>query len=617
MARLEVRRRCAWYVLHAFEYCKDSDDSSEIEQMFAQVENNSKLFSDGNNALPPTDAEIRNLDFSLPGSQKDFQRFLLKLQCEKCKLSSIFMKELLKKAAVIVKQQPNINEIELNASQSVSVCGDLHGNLLALLHFFEQNGMPSETNLVIFNGDFVDRGYKSVEVLSVILAALLAFPNSVFLNRGNHEDINMNKQYGFSKELDYKFPNEDKQLLELCSEVFRNLPVACIINDAILVCHGGVSSTTSIEHIKRVDRSKFVSVLSPKFDGADAVSVSDWEQLLNLIWSDPQQKLGCRPNVFRGGGCYFGPNVTEAFLQKTNLKMIIRSHECFPEGWQLTHSGSVLTVFTALDYFGNHTNDGAFVQISAVSESSAAGREPGDGENREQEDDSSDDEENKAVSLQRIFAANVSLIPEVKIIQRIQSSASQNESRDPLRTVNAAFLKLWRHVLRCKKCIMETFNKYDHFSTGELTVNEWCMALSEATGLQLPWRFLRHFLVRMGSSPTNVVYESMFEGEAIVHQALKNDPALARDIFNNQGSLQAMVKVIDAKGRGKVNLLLIHKSLKSSEMNSKVQRLIKIFDRLIPLLDKQTACSFDLGEFLSSFRFVEIRKRERRRTSDI
>lgn len=44
----------------------------------------------------------------------------------------------------------------------------------------------------MFNGDFVDRGKKSVEVVILLLAYLLLYPDYMHLNRGNHEDHIMN-----------------------------------------------------------------------------------------------------------------------------------------------------------------------------------------------------------------------------------------------------------------------------------------------------------------------------------------------------------------------------------------------------------------------------------------
>jgi len=58
----------------------------------------------------------------------------------------------------------------------------------------------------VFNGDFVDRGKRGLEVLLLLLSLYLAFPNAVFLNRGNHEDSVMNARYGFIREVESKYP---------------------------------------------------------------------------------------------------------------------------------------------------------------------------------------------------------------------------------------------------------------------------------------------------------------------------------------------------------------------------------------------------------------------------
>jgi serine/threonine-protein phosphatase with EF-hand domain len=64
-------------------------------------------------------------------------------------------------------------------------------------------------------------------------------------------------------------------------------------------------------------------------------------QVFDVLWSDPQPGDGCIPNTLRGAGTYFGPDVTEKFLQKYKLLYLIRSHECKPEGYEITHSSKV------------------------------------------------------------------------------------------------------------------------------------------------------------------------------------------------------------------------------------------------------------------------------------
>lgn len=50
---------------------------------------------------------------------------------------------------------------------------------------------------------------------------------------------------------------------------------------------------------------------------------------------------GCRINTVRGGGCYFGPDVTEKILEKHNLQFLIRSHECKQDGYEFCHNRKV------------------------------------------------------------------------------------------------------------------------------------------------------------------------------------------------------------------------------------------------------------------------------------
>lgn len=74
-----------------------------------------------------------------------------------------------------------------------------------MLNIFAVNGYPSDVNPYLFNGDFVDRGSFSVEIMVTLLAWSSYSNKCIYMSRGNHEAKNMNKLYGFEGEVLHKY----------------------------------------------------------------------------------------------------------------------------------------------------------------------------------------------------------------------------------------------------------------------------------------------------------------------------------------------------------------------------------------------------------------------------
>lgn len=78
------------------------------------------------------------------------------------------------------------------------------------------------------------------------------------------------------------------------------------------------------------------------------------KKVFDILWSDPQHNEGCKSNSVRGAGTYFGPDVTEKFLEKHKLSFLIRSHECKHDGYEIAHAGKVRTS-TSTNNIKNHS----------------------------------------------------------------------------------------------------------------------------------------------------------------------------------------------------------------------------------------------------------------------
>lgn len=241
-------------------------------------------------------------------------------------------------------------EIALSGKK-VTVVGDTHGQFFDLLNLFSKFGHVSDDHVYLFNGDFVDRGSWSCEVALYLYVLKIIYPQSIFINRGNHETNDMNKTYGFTDECEAKY---SKKVFEAFAESFGALPLATLINGSYLVMHGGLFSDdkVTLDDIRKINRFPLSGLSQPAREGL----------AMELLWTDPQPENGRSPSK-RGLGIQFGPDITERFCVANKIRKVLRSHEVRMDGVEVEHNGRLITVFSAPNYCDATGNMGGVVHI--------------------------------------------------------------------------------------------------------------------------------------------------------------------------------------------------------------------------------------------------------------
>jgi serine/threonine protein phosphatase 1 len=151
--------------------------------------------------------------------------------------------------------------------ERIFVIGDIHGcysELKSMLEYLSRKLDLSDKDLVVFLGDYIDRGPDSRGVLDALVDFKTRFPNCIFL-KGNHEDMLLDF-LGFGGNLGHAFlynggletiqsygisvfspPNEMMRLLpEDHFSFFNSLESVVTVRDYYLV-HAGLNPSMSLE----------------------------------------------------------------------------------------------------------------------------------------------------------------------------------------------------------------------------------------------------------------------------------------------------------------------------------------------------------------------------------
>ncbi|KAI0192149.1 serine/threonine-protein phosphatase 2B catalytic subunit [Astrocystis sublimbata] len=260
---------------------------------------------------------------------------------------------IIKTGTELLRQEPNLLEMDA----PITVCGDVHGQYYDLMKLFEVGGDPAETRY-LFLGDYVDRGYFSIECVLYLWCLKIHYPQTLWLLRGNHECRHLTDYFTFKLECRHKY---SEAIYDACMESFCSLPLAAVMNKQFLCIHGGLSPELhTLDDLRNVDRFR-----EPPTQGL----------MCDILWADPLEDFGQEKtneffmhNHVRGCSYFFSYHAACNFLEKNNLLSIIRAHEAQDAGYRMyrktrtTGFPSVMTIFSAPNYLDVYNNKAAVLK---------------------------------------------------------------------------------------------------------------------------------------------------------------------------------------------------------------------------------------------------------------
>ncbi|KAG9311859.1 Metallo-dependent phosphatase-like protein [Chiua virens] len=300
----------------------------------------------------PTDAQF----FSKHDPSKPDVAFLKNHFYREGRLSEDHAIWIIEKATALLRAEPNVLQVDA----PITVCGDIHGQYFDLMKLFEVGGSPADTRY-LFLGDYVDRGYFSIECVLYLWALKIWYPDTLFLLRGNHECRHLTDYFTFKLECKHKY---SERIYDVCMESFCALPLAAIMNKQFLCIHGGLSpELNTMDDIRAIDRFR-----EPPTHGL----------MCDILWSDPVEDFGQEKindsflhNHVRGCSYFFTYQAACQFLERNNLLSIIRAHEAQDAGYRMyrktktTGFPSVMTIFSAPNYLDVYNNKAAVLKYES------------------------------------------------------------------------------------------------------------------------------------------------------------------------------------------------------------------------------------------------------------
>ena len=225
---------------------------------------------------------------------------------------------LLERARQILEEEPRLVTLP-NRGQAIFV-GDTHGDLDATTKVTDK--YLTKNNVIVFLGDYVDRGDHSLENMLHLLTLKVQHPQNLILLMGNHEGFLVKEFYPANFWLELS-----QERREMFNGTLLRLPFAVQSANGILGLHGALPNVDRLEDINDV-----------------VPGDETWNQ---MVWGDFQDMEGESLGEYVGRP-QFGRDYFDRLMSRFEKSVLIRAHQ--PNVSANMFGKRCLTLFTSFAY---------------------------------------------------------------------------------------------------------------------------------------------------------------------------------------------------------------------------------------------------------------------------
>ncbi|CAI7752761.1 unnamed protein product [Closterium sp. NIES-54] len=340
-------------------------------------------------------------------------------RCEPLKESEV--KALCMKAMEVLVEESNVQRVD----SPVTLCGDIHGQFYDMMELFKVGGDCPQTNY-LFMGDFVDRGFYSVETFLLLLALKVRYPDRITLIRGNHESRQITQvSFPLTDLASQSIPSHlmaSSIMFPLSSSpppLLSSPPGVILSSSPLIVSAAQLATTFSLLAMNSCETAAVgiparTFSFHPRFPDSFAgpppspspplplpttriccqlllfppcfsllhfpsplhstcffqIRVIDRKQevphdgaMCDLLWSDPEEIDGWGLSP-RGAGYLFGGDVVTSFNHNNSVDVIARAHQLVMEGYKWMFNQQLVTVWSAPNYCYRCGNVAAILELN-------------------------------------------------------------------------------------------------------------------------------------------------------------------------------------------------------------------------------------------------------------